>query len=235
MAAGAAHEMNNPLMVISGRAKLLEQTLSDGKQKDAARKIFENSQRLSDIITELMHFAKPETPQPQIVRVSQLLQTAISQAKQASELADRTVDVRAGDVPDVHVDVRQVSAAIAEILANAAQATAPGTGRIEVSAAFDPYSQRVVLSISDNGCGMDELTLKFAFDPFFSSKKAGRRRGMGLSKALRWAESSGGSIRLESAVDRGTRAFVLLPAADAAASLPDRDGGEDQAITLPVR
>ena len=59
---------------------------------------------------------------------------------------------------------------------------------------------------------MDEATLKRAFDPFFSSKPAGRRRGMGLPKALRWVESSGGSIRLESTPAQGTRAVVLLPA-----------------------
>jgi len=83
---------------------------------------------------------------------------------------------------------------------------------VTIHGAFDPYSQRVVLTVADNGCGMDDATLKSAFDPFFSSKPAGRRRGMGLAKALRWIESSGGSIRLESRPKQGTRAIVLLPA-----------------------
>jgi signal transduction histidine kinase len=73
------------------------------------------------------------------------------------------------------------------------------------------------VSVADNGCGMDAETLKRAFDPFFSSLPAGRRRGLGLAKALRWIESSGGSIRLESkpagSPGQGTRAMVLLPAA----------------------
>jgi signal transduction histidine kinase len=60
---------------------------------------------------------------------------------------------------------------------------------------------------------MDHATLKRAFDPFFSAKPAGRRRGMGLPKALRWVESSGGSIRLESRPKQGTRTLVLLPVA----------------------
>src|SRR5207237_3848713 len=93
-------------------------------------------------------------------------------------------------------------------------ATHERTGRIDIEAAFDPYSQRVVLTIADNGHGMDEATLKRAFDPFFSSKPAGRRRGMGLAKALRWVEGSGGSIRLESRLGQGTRTIVLLPAVD---------------------
>jgi signal transduction histidine kinase len=78
------------------------------------------------------------------------------------------------------------------------------------------------MSVNDNGCGMDEETLKRAFDPFFSSKPAGRRRGMGLAKALRWLEASGGSIRLESRVDKGTRTIVLLPAAVIEESTPQR-------------
>ena len=75
------------------------------------------------------------------------------------------------------------------------------------------FSSRVALTITDNGCGMGEEVLKRAFDPFFSGLAAGRRRGMGLAKALRWIESSGGTIRLESRPEQGTRAIVLLPAA----------------------
>ena len=60
---------------------------------------------------------------------------------------------------------------------------------------------------------MDPDTLKRAFDPFFSSKPAGRRRGMGLPKSLRWIQASGGSIQLESRVGLGTRTIILLPAA----------------------
>jgi hypothetical protein len=63
---------------------------------------------------------------------------------------------------------------------------------------------------------MDENTAKRAFDPFFSVKPAGRRRGLGLAKAMRWIEASGGSIRLESHAGQGTRSIVLLPAARAA-------------------
>jgi signal transduction histidine kinase len=59
---------------------------------------------------------------------------------------------------------------------------------------------------------MEEATQKRAFDPFFSVKPAGRRRGLGLAKALRWVESSGGSIRLESRPGQGTRSIILLPA-----------------------
>ncbi|MCS7032651.1 MAG: ATP-binding protein, partial [Phycisphaerae bacterium] len=212
MAAGAAHEMNNPLMVISGRSKMLEQELSDPRHKAMARKIFENSQRLSAIITELMDFARPSHAAPSEVPVNLLLERSITAAKRMEDPVDRQVVLTPGDTPAAHVDLTQVSAALAEIIVNAIQATDAANGKIEISSAFDPYSLQVVLTIADNGCGMDESTLKHAFDPFFSMKSAGRRRGMGLSKAIRWIESNGGSLRLESRPGAGTRAIVLLPA-----------------------
>jgi len=113
-----------------------------------------------------------------------------------------------------------------EVISNAIQATDPKKGHVTIHAAYDAYSSRVALTVADNGSGMDEETLKRAFDPFFSSKPAGRRRGMGLAKALRWIESSGGTMRLESRLGRGTRGSILLPAI--ALSVPEEK-------TAPVR
>src|SRR5207302_6017355 len=97
-------------------------------------------------------------------------------------------------------------------MSNAIQATDEKRGHVTIHTAYDNHSGRVVMSVNDNGCGMDEETLARAFDPFFSSKPAGRRRGMGLAKALRWIESSGGTMRLESRLGKGTRGSILLPA-----------------------
>jgi signal transduction histidine kinase len=138
---------------------------------------------------------------------------ALHNAKQQTDPADRSVELTMGDVPPVKVDPDQVCAALTEVLNNALLATDAQKGQIMIHVAFDPYSGKAVLTIADNGCGMDENTLKRAFDPFFSNKPAGRRRGMGLAKALRWVESSGGSIKLESRPKQGTRTLILLPAA----------------------
>jgi putative nucleotidyltransferase with HDIG domain len=212
MAAGAAHEMNNPLAVISGRSQLLAMQLADAKESAHARLIAEQAQRLSDIITELMDFAKPTPPKPQVCDLAELIEGALKQAKASPELADRRIEVTLSEQPRVFADLAQVSSALAEVLVNAAQATDPRTGSIEVSAAFDRWGGQVVLSIADNGCGMDERTLIRAFDPFYSAKPAGRRRGMGLAKALRWVEGSGGNMRLESKPGQGTRVVIVLPA-----------------------
>jgi signal transduction histidine kinase/HD-like signal output (HDOD) protein len=230
MAAGAAHEMNNPLAVISGRSQLLAQQLSDPKHKAMAHLIHEQSHRLSSIITELMDFARPEPPATRECELSDMVQRALHEAKMHNDPADRTIEMTMGDVPLVFVDERQVSAAMGEVLDNAMQATDQSKGHIAIHAAYDAYSGKVVISIADDGCGMDEGTVKRAFDPFFSNKPAGRRRGLGLAKALRWIESSGGSIRLESRVGKGTRAVILLPVQGAGQMRP-----RPERITAPLR
>jgi signal transduction histidine kinase len=228
MAAGAAHEMNNPLAVIAGRSQLLATQLTDPKLKHAATLIYEQSHRLSEIISELMDFAKPIPANPQPVDLADLVGRSIHNAKMQSDPADRTIEVTLTDVPPVRVDESQVSAAVSELIENAIQATDAVKGYIEIHAAYDAGSKQVALTIADNGCGMDEQTLKRAFDPFFSSKAAGRRRGMGLPKALRWVESSGGSIRLESRPNQGTRSLVLLPAYQSVIDAGNEDESELQ-------
>ncbi|MGE5611675.1 MAG: HDOD domain-containing protein [Bacillota bacterium] len=213
MAAGAAHEMNNPLAVISGRSQLLAAQLSDPKHKRAAEVIFEQSHRLSQIITDLMQFAKPVPPKPVVTEVAELLEGAIRESKNLTDAASRRIEITMGQVPGVMVDPQQVQAAFVEILHNALQATDEVKGQITIHAAYDVFSSRVVVSVTDNGRGMDEETLRHAFDPFFSVMSAGRRRGLGLAKSLRWVERSGGSIQLESRPQQGTRVMVLLPAA----------------------
>jgi signal transduction histidine kinase/HD-like signal output (HDOD) protein len=218
MAAGAAHEMNNPLAVISGRSQLLATQITDPKFKAAAHLIHEQAHRLSAIITELMDFARPEAPRLEPAEIADVLERAMHEAKMQNDPADRSIELTIGEAPTVLLDVKQVSAALCEVLENAIHATDPKKGHVGVHAGFDPFSNRVVVTISDDGCGMDENTVKHAFDPFFSNKPAGRRRGMGLAKALRWIEASGGSIRLESRPGQGTRIVVLLSVAQTVVS-----------------
>jgi putative nucleotidyltransferase with HDIG domain len=228
MAAGAAHEMNNPLAVISGRSQLLAAQLEDPKLKASAHLIYDQSHRLSQIITELMDFAKPVPPRLIEIEPAELIDRALHEAKTHTDPADRTIEVTFGDVPMVRVDRDQVCGALIEVIDNALQATDEKSGVITIHGAYDQYSHQVVLTIADNGTGMEEQTLKRAFDPFFSAKQAGRRRGMGLSKALRWVEASSGSIKLESRPTRGTRALVLLPAVKSQSQI-ERDAARKNA------
>jgi two-component system sensor histidine kinase AtoS len=203
--------MNNPLAVISGRSQLLASQLTDPKFKQAAKTISEQAHTISEIITELMAFAKPVPPKIVECDLPELVARALHEAKLIADPADRIIEVTMTDIPPVMVDAEQVTAALTEIISNAIQATGED-GQVTLHSAYDAHSDRVALMVADNGCGMDDETLKRAFDPFFSSKPAGRRRGMGLAKALRWIERSGGTMRLESRLGKGTRGSILLPA-----------------------
>jgi signal transduction histidine kinase/HD-like signal output (HDOD) protein len=216
MAAGAGHEMNTPLAVISGRSQLLASELTEPRHQATAKLIHEQSHRLSEIITELMDYAKPTPPELQTCQIGDLVREGLRQAKERGNFADRSIEITTADAPPVQVDPRQVSAALVEVLDNAVMATDTKSGKLHVRATFDPSSGNVVVTIADNGSGMDSATLARAFDPFFSAQPAGRRRGLGLAKAQRWIQSSGGSIKLDSRANEGTRAIIVLPAAPAA-------------------
>ena len=129
MAAGAAHEMNNPLAVISGRSQLLAAQLADPKQRAAAALVHEQADRLSDIITEMMAFAKPQPPRVMGHEAGHLVSAAVGRAKGRAVPADRDIEVTVGDAPLVGVDAGQVTEALAEVIANALQATAGAGGK----------------------------------------------------------------------------------------------------------
>jgi putative nucleotidyltransferase with HDIG domain len=229
MAAGAAHEMNNPLAVISGRAQLLAAKIADPAMKQEASLIAQQGERLSQIITDMMEFAKPMSPKMGPLQLHAVLEEAAKLAaeKAAAGGAGQGVRVRvemAPGIPAARGDARQLRNALAEVILNAIQATRPGAagagGEVVVNARFDPLDQQVVVQVTDRGVGMSDEVMKNAFAPFFSAKSAGRNRGMGLAKALRWVENHGGTIRLDSALGAGTTAVVIVPLNPAATPEP---------------
>jgi C4-dicarboxylate-specific signal transduction histidine kinase len=87
--------------------------------------------------------------------------------------------------------------------------------RLTINCRSDVADERLVVRVEDNGCGMTPDVVERAVDPFFSHRPAGRGRGLGLSRAARYAEINGGKIRLSSRVKEGTAVIVELPAAAA--------------------
>jgi signal transduction histidine kinase/HD-like signal output (HDOD) protein len=215
MAAGAAHELNNPLAVISGRAQLLARDALTEPLKRTADLIAEHAHRASDIVTELMEFAKPSSPEPKRWALAGLLEQI------RRDWVDRNVFqpeqfvlALSDDLPEVYADVAQLRLLFDELIRNAVQAMPDGsTRRLSVNCRGDVADDLVVIKVEDNGCGMPPEVLERAMDPFFSHRPAGRGRGLGLSRAARYAEINHGRIRLLSRVKEGTAVIVELPAA----------------------
>ncbi len=212
LAAGAAHEINNPLSIIVGRSEWLMSTEEDPEKKDTLQKISEKGNIITDIITELMEFAKPATANQEITEVSFIIEQAINKYKETAE--NKNIDIQTKftpNLPDISADKSQIISALVELISNAAQSYNNEEGTITVATNFDELEEKVVISVIDRGCGMDSKTLEKATTPFFSAKKAGRRRGLGLSKSIRNIENNGGTLNLSSKPDNGTIAKISFP------------------------
>jgi signal transduction histidine kinase len=215
MAAGAAHELNNPLAVISGRGQLLARVSEDEEVTKSANIIAEHAHRASAIVNELMEFAKPSPPKPTTWGLTDLLgeirrawldKKVLAPGQFVLELSD--------DLPRIHADASQIRLLFDELIRNAVEAMQDRQDRrLTVNCRGDVADERLVVRIEDNGCGMNPDVLERAMDPFFSHRPAGRGRGLGLSRAARYAEINGGRIRLSSRVKEGTAVIVELPAA----------------------
>lgn len=213
MAAGAAHELNNPLSVIQGRAQLLANSESDPGKKRTLEQIKTNAGELSAIIDDLMGYARPEAPRATETAVKQIIDEACDLVRQKKGVAqlDIKIDV-SPDTPKVVVDSAQVAIAISNIVCNGLESYDAQAGTIEIKASPKGAGRAVTIEVIDTGRGMDEQTLSKATQPFFSAKPAGRRRGMGLSHAQRLIEINKGTLTLVSQQGKGTRVTVVLPA-----------------------
>jgi len=215
MAAGAAHELNNPLAVISGRAQLLGCSSNDPEVQRCADLIAEHAQRASAIIEELMDFAKPAAPRPRAWSVGRLLGEIRSAWIERNVLGEEQFRLELSDESrKIVADESQIRVLFDEVIRNAVEAMGQRSDPLlVVNCLADVADDRIVIKVQDNGTGMSADVLEHAVDPFFSHRPAGRGRGLGLARAARYAEINGGRIRLSSQVNEGTVVFVELPAA----------------------
>jgi putative nucleotidyltransferase with HDIG domain len=218
MAAGVAHELNNPLSVIAGRAQLLAQAEGDGQKRHVLEVIHENAREASSVVDDLMSYADPPAPRPALTSIGQIIDESIQLAgrKAGVEHVNAQVHV-SSEVKDVLVDSAQVVVAVANVIANCIESYADPMGPIKITAeparreTSEPGDGGLRLQINDLGCGMDEATVRKAPSPFFSAKPAGRRRGMGLAYASRLIRLNRGALDLESRQGHGTTVTITLP------------------------
>ena len=235
LAKGAAHEMNNPLTVISGQGQLLARSSREQNVRVASQKIVEASEKLTELITSLHLFAEPPTLRFEALDLLALLQQAAKDARDRAvgPVGGRTVGNSASGadgvatlrpvrvsidepIPSIRVDRDLMTQAITELVLNSLQASPKE--KVQVRAHIDPFDDRLLISVTDDGTGMSEHALRHAFDPFFSELPAGRRSGLGLTRARRFVELHGGELTIESEPAKGCCARVALPQWRAAAS-----------------
>lgn len=217
LAAGAGHEINNPLAVISTNAQRLARTEPDPARGEALHTIVRQANRISGILRDLMQFARPGAPKPQTVSAAELVDAA--SADLAATAAERGVRVEIGDMPGalVRCDPAQVRHALVALLRNAIEAAGcDGWARVSVAASDEAVS----FVVEDGGPGLSPEARDHAFDPFFCGRSAGRGRGLGLPTAWRYARQNGGELRHDG--HDGPTRFVLTLPRSVTLEFPDR-------------
>jgi len=207
MSAQVAHEVKNPLNSIIGAAHYLRSNFQGEILREFLQIIEEESQRLSDIVTNFLNFAKPS--QANLIRsdLNEVVKNTLNLVEQ--EVEDKGVQLVFD--PDrklraLKFDAAKVKQALLNILINAAQACREG-GRIDVRTWQE--NKKVSLQISDTGCGMDREVQDNLFKPFFTTKVRGS--GLGLAIAEQNIRDLGGSIQVESTEGEGSTFTILLP------------------------
>ena len=220
LAAGVAHELNEPLGNILGFAQLARKCPGVPRQADQdIEKIQTASMNAREVIRKMLTFTRPMPPQKKRVSLNQVIEEGLYFFE--SRCAKKGVQVfrsLSPDLPEVLADPVQLNQVLVNLVINALQAMPRGgTLSIQTVSAAGHLS----LIIEDTGIGMSEEIIKHIFTPFFTTKEVGQGTGLGLPVVHGIITSHGGSIDVESKVGCGTRFEIRLPIE----SLPD-DGAD---------
>jgi CheY-like chemotaxis protein/two-component sensor histidine kinase len=210
--AGVAHELNNPLAIVMGRASLLEEkTEGTPLHADAAR-IRDAAERCGRIVRTFLNMARSRPAQHAPVQLNDLARAAADMLGYTLRSHGIEVDLRlAADLPEVQADGDQIGQVVLNLIVNAQQALAQhgGPRRITVLSGLDgPRS--VFLRVADSGPGVPAAVRDKIFDPFFTTKADGMGTGMGLSVSRSIARDHGGDLVLEDTAT-GARFALSLP------------------------
>jgi len=213
MAAGIAHEVNNPLTGILMYSNLLLKNLPKESQNSKDMEIIiHETIRCRDLLRNLLNFAREDVPNKQLVKINDIVHEIISimgnnvyfeKITTLTELSD--------DLPFVMIDPNQFKQILMNFVLNAAEAMSDG-GKLVLQTLFDKAEDNVVIKVTDTGSGIPEKNINKIFDPFFTTKAPGKGTGLGLAVNYGIVRRHGGQINIESRVGVGTTFIVRLPA-----------------------
>ena len=212
ISASIAHEIRNPLTAIRGFIQLLRPHLLQLGKDEYAKIILTEIDRANDIIYEFLNSSKPSAPQKTVIPVQSLLKEIVLLTESEGLMKGCEIQLNNDLTPlYVSIDVKQIKQVMLNIVKNAMDAIdyvgEEHPGMIQIYTHEE--NNQVVISIKDNGHGMDHNTLARLFDPFFTTKESGT--GLGLSVSYRIIKNHGGTIAVNSKVGEGTKFKISLP------------------------
>ena len=210
LAAGVAHEINNPLTgVLTNSSLMLEDLPFDDPRREELQTIVDETLRCRKIVKGLLDFARQTRPQKVALLLNQVVEDVLALVR--NQAAFRSIAITSEldpTLPPVMADGDQLRQVVLNVILNAADAM-PNGGQVWIASRLDPAGQSVELSITDTGVGIPAEIRDRLFEPFFTTKKTGT--GLGLSIAYGIVEQHRGTIRVDSVPGRGTTFVVVLP------------------------
>ena len=223
LAAGVAHQLNNPLGGIKLFTQLImeEYDLSEKAIEDLDR-IVADVQRCSDIVKQLLEFSRQTNREIQAHDINRAVCRTLFLLENQTLFQNIEVEkLLAPDIPPVPVDIQQMNQVFMNIILNAAEAM-EGNGRLTLKTYRSTSSDSVCIEITDTGPGIPEEVLPQIFEPFFTTKEQGKGTGLGLSLVYGIVENHGGQISARNNTGRGATFIIELLAAG-----PDNRGAEN--------
>ncbi|MBC8489420.1 MAG: cache domain-containing protein, partial [Bacteroidetes bacterium] len=210
LAAGVAHEINNPLTGVLTNASLLLDDLEEGdERREDVEVIVNETIRCREIVKRLLDFARQTRPKKAITSINTLIENIIMLVRNQTSFRNITIEKNLDkDVPEIMADTDQIQQVFINLILNASDAMSEG-GKLTIESKVGKNGDFVVLEFADNGCGISEEDKRRIFDPFFTTKGSGT--GLGLSISYGIIERHGGTINVESTVGVGTIFTIHLP------------------------
>jgi len=212
LAAGIAHEINNPLGGILIYSHLiLEDTPKSGQNYENLKKIVRETTRCKDIVKGLLDFARPREPEMSECDVHELLEKCLALTERHALFQNIRVEKSYDpSLPRIIADGSQLQQVVMNIILNAAEAM-NGNGTLTIRTSFDPEAEAMAVKIADTGHGIKEEHKKRLFEPFFTTKEVGKGTGLGLAISYGIVQKHQGTIEVRSEAGRGATFTVKLP------------------------
>ncbi len=212
LAAGVAHEINNPLTGILLYANMLMESMdTDPAKKQELKNIIEDAQRCAEIVKNLLTYSRQTDKQTEVIHINSLLDYSLNLIRdQRLFIQIDVVKELSDEMMLVQVDKNQMSQVIINLVINAVDAM-NRQGTLTFRTYRDKQAQKVYLEVADTGCGIALENLSRIFDPFFTTKEPGKGTGLGLSTVYGIIKENDGNISVKETGSKGTTFLVELP------------------------
>lgn len=218
MAAGIAHELNNPLTAILGNTQLLLRTMKDERSYKLLSDIYSCGKRCKTIIQNLLTFSRQDEYMFEECSINEAVEQVLGFIGDQIQKQNITIQKQLDDSLElIEGNIQQIGQIILNLLINAKDALeeiedGKKTITIETKLVTEAEKRWVVLCVKDNGKGISEQHLQEIFHPFFTTKRPGKGTGLGLSVSLGIAQAHGGTIEVSSELGKGSEFRLKLPA-----------------------